>query len=151
MLLSDIVDLNTRIASYFQSFFKEKNVNTDARLIDLGFESIDYIELAAFLLKTTGKWLDISKINDHIKISDIESYLLSLELEKPEHKKMVKLNALQRYSFTRELNNDYPGVVMYIIHYLQLKEHIDLSKLKQAIKSTLNNHYILNTRSSSFL
>lgn len=139
-------DVNQQILYYFQRFFAESPVYIDARLIDLGLSSIDYIELAAFLLKTTKKWLDISRINDNSKISDIELYLLNLEVDKQSNKKMLRLDEFQRYAYRGQLNDEHSNFNTYIIHYLPLKSEINLPKLYNAIKDTLDNHFILNSK-----
>ena len=118
----------------------------DAKLVDLGFESIDYIALATFLFEATGEWLDISKISSETRIADISSYLIAPAVEKPPHKKMVKLDNWQRHVYSNQLKDEHAGYVSCIIHYLCLKEHIDLSRLKCAIEETLNNHFALNSK-----
>jgi hypothetical protein len=139
-------DFNPTIASYFQDYFKNSAVNTDIKLIDLGFESIDYIDLANFLLKTSNKWLDISQISRDTKISDIASCLIDLKKGKSGNKKMVKLDNFRKYAYSYQLNDEHCKYNSYIIHCLHLKEHIDISKLEQAIIDTLNNHFMLNSR-----
>ncbi|AHE68151.1 hypothetical protein Loa_02614 [Legionella oakridgensis ATCC 33761 = DSM 21215] len=79
-------DFNKNITNYFQRYFKNDLVDTEVRLVDLGFESMDYIELASFLLETMHKWLDISKINNATKISDIFACLLTVQEEETNKK-----------------------------------------------------------------
>lgn len=133
------------ITHYFQRYFKSGAVDTEVRLINLGFESIDYIELASFLLKKTDKWLDISKINNHTKISDINNCLSHVYFEGVKNKTVV-LDKFQQYCFTYELNNKDIDIGTFIIHYLSLKESINIPRLELAIKETLNNHFILNSK-----
>ena len=92
----NIDELNKQITTYFQPFFKDRPVNFEAKLSDLGFESLDYIELAAFFLKKTNNWIDISQLNNHSKISSLSSYLINSNIEKPPYKDKVILDKLSR-------------------------------------------------------
>lgn len=139
-------DVNEHLEHYFQRFFPSKTIDTQARLIDLGLESIDYIGLAAFLFKTTNKWLDIEKFNTNTKIADLSSYLIEQKKERNLHIKRVKLDAFQRYVYAPQLNGKKTDEGTYIIHHLQLKDPIDVEKMKQAIRDTLNNHFVLNSK-----
>lgn len=146
MQTCDVGDLNTKITNYFQRFFKDHKVNPNTRLIDLGFESIDHIELTMFLFKTTAAALDIAKVNQHTRIADIPSLVVKLEQEKSNHKKMVALDSYHRYVYSAQLKDDNCPYVTYLIHHLCLKESIDIDKLRQAIANTLSNHFILNSK-----
>ena len=153
MLTSDAADLDQNILIYFQNYLKMREqllkytiVDMNAKLVDLGFESIDYIDLATSIFEKTGQWVDISKIGNGTRISDLSSYLIKPDLEKPKHKIRVKLDDWQRYVYSKQLKDDRTIYVTYIVQYLCLKEGIDLSKLKLAIAKTLNNHFILNSR-----
>lgn len=138
-------DFNKNITNYFQRYFKNDLVDTEVRLVDLGFESMDYIELASFLLETMHKWLDISKINNATKISDIFACLLTVQ-EEETNKKRVKLDKIQQNAYSYEFHHNHPEAVTYIIHYLNLQESIDIPKLEEAIRKTLDNHYLLNSK-----
>ena len=142
----DVDDLGEKVLSYIQNHFKNDSINRNAKLVDLSFESIDYIALAAFIFKKTGRWVDISRIDNSTRISDISSYLVNLEQRRPKRKLMVKLDDLQRYVYSSQFEDKDTIYVTYIIQYLCLKEGIDLSKLQRAIEDTLKNHYILNSR-----
>jgi len=146
MMTFDVGDLTQKIMIYFQHHLKNDIVDMNARLDDLGFESIDYIDLAAFLFETTGQWLDISKISNDTRISNISSCLVTLELEKLQPKTMVKLNSISRYTYSYELQNKPGKDTAYIVRFLCLKEDIDIPKLKLAIEKTLENNYILNSK-----
>jgi len=141
-----VEDLNTKIVNYFQRFFKNNQVNTATRVIDLGFESMDYLQLSAFIFNTTGCWFDISKINNDTRISDISSFIFKLEQDKSIHKIMVKLDVYQRYAYSYQFKDKCNLYVISFISYLYLKEPVDIPKLKQAIADTLNNHYMLNSK-----
>lgn len=146
MSTDDLKDVNKKIVSFFRESLKIDIDNMDAKLCDLGVESIGFIALATFLFETTGKWLDISKIISDTRVSHLSSYLIQPALEKPKHQRMVKLDNWQRYVFASQLKGDPTGFVSYLIHSLWLKEHIDLSKLQMAIKETLSNHFLLNSK-----
>src|SRR3990167_8027576 len=47
------------VSDYFKRFFHNKKINKEMRIIDLGLESIDYIEMTEEFLRLTGKWLDV--------------------------------------------------------------------------------------------
>src|SRR3990167_4110531 len=102
MLTSDAADLDQNILIYFQNYLKMREqllkytiVDMNAKLVDLGFESIDYIDLATSIFEKTGQWVDISKIGNGTRISDLSSYLIKPDLEKPKHKIRVKLDDWQ--------------------------------------------------------
>ena len=116
------------------------------KLDDLGFESIDYIELSTFIFETTGQWLDISKFNKESRISDISSYLQNIPLEKLQHKIMAKLDNWDRYVYSSQLKDEHSIDITYIVVCLCLKEDIDIPKLKLAITQTQNNNYLLNCK-----
>ena len=134
-----------KITHYFQRYFKGGAVDTEVRLINLGFESIDYIELASFLLKTTHKWLDISKIDNHTKISDINNCLSHVHFDSVNNETVI-LDKFQQFCFSSELKNKHPDIDAFVLHYLYLKESINIPRLEHAIKETLNNHFILNSK-----
>ncbi|MGL5741036.1 MAG: condensation domain-containing protein [Legionella sp.] len=141
-------NLKQIITSYFQPFFKDNEVNAETRLTDLGFESIDYIELGAYLFQTAGAWLDVSRIANNTKISNIASYVLNCEPHTSEQQELVLLDNFQKYVYTRQLKdpNLHFTQVTYVIHYLCLRQDVDLSQLKIAIMDTLNNHFLLNSK-----
>lgn len=144
--LSQSNDIKQKILDYFHLYFGNYVLSTELKLSELGFESIDYIQLAAYLLKTTNRWLDISKINKNMTISDINSYLLTLEGPKPNLSHNVKLDELQKHAYAAQFNGEQCNRVTYVIHYLQLQDHVELPRLLDAIVATINNHFILQCK-----
>lgn len=145
MQTSDVENLNKDIAHYFQRYFSNTAIDSQTKLTALGFESIDYIELAAFFLKKTNKWINIAEINRHTTVASIATLLLELHTEEPHHT-MVQLDKFQQFPYSSQLNGDTTSNPAYIIYHLQLKEPIDIPKLKKAISDTSSNHFMLNCR-----
>ena len=139
---------STSIADYFQRFFPDQCIDFDAKIISLGLESIDYIEMTETLYKLTGKWLNVSKINDNTRINTLSSCFINIHANDYGYDNAVKLNALQQAFYLLELNN--PGERIRQKHYLTtyycLQSAIDLTKLTQAIQDTLRNHFLLNAQ-----
>lgn len=140
-----IVNQVNELTDYFTRFFPEKNVNLDARIIDLGLESIDYIEMAEAFLKITGKWLDVSKINDEVRIANIASCLIEVEADKSITNTAVALNAIQAAFYMKELGKQ-EEVWTCIIAAFCLKGPIDIHRLETAIAKTLANHFMLSCK-----
>ena len=97
-------DVNNKITNYFHRYFQNGSVNMEARLVDLGFESIDYLAFGAFLIKTMNKWFDITKVNKQTRICDIHSYLQDIHLEKTKYID-VKLDKVQQHAYASQLHN----------------------------------------------
>lgn len=137
------------IFSYFQRFFHEEVVDREARITDLGLESIDYIEMTEAFYKITGKWLNVSKITDQIRISNIDTCLEDLNNTALKQNDRVKLNKLQEAFYQQEIEDSPSNKIKYgksFIYCYQLMGIIDISKLIKAIKATLNNHFLLTSR-----
>lgn len=130
------------LTDYFRRFFPEQMVNLDTRIIDLGLESIDYIEMAEAFLKITGKWLDVAQINAGVRIANIASCLSDVAVEKSITHAAVALNAMQAAFYTQELSKQ-EDVWTCIIAMFCLKGPIDVTKLETAIAETLANHFML--------
>ena len=134
-----------KIDAYFQRYFDKEAVDLNLRLSQLGFTSLDYLELNSFLLKNFQHSFDITRIYNSTKISDLLSYLHPVADEKKIYKN-VELDKLQAYNYTYQLNNKNAKVISYVIHYLKLKNNLDLTLLEQSIRETLDNHFILNSK-----
>ncbi|MGL5742310.1 MAG: condensation domain-containing protein, partial [Legionella sp.] len=133
------------LSDYFKRFFRDKPFNINAKIVDLGLESIDYIEMAEEFLRITGKWLNVAKINEDTRISTIDSCLVALNPQKSELRHLISLNPLQRDFYSLELNK-ITDRSSCIIAYYCLQGKIDTKRLEAAISSTLNNHFILNSK-----
>ena len=144
--LDPTLDFIPNLLSYLQSKLSKPAINEQNRLADLGMSSIDYIQLAAYILKITNKWLDISKINQELTLANIPLALSEVQSPESNPKNMVKLDQLQRHTYAAQINRTAINRVTYIIHYLRLKENVDLPKLVDAIIKTLDNHFILNCK-----
>ena len=72
--------------------------------------------------------------------------LISLEPPSLSTEKMVKIDPLQKQGYDLQFKNKNTPFVSYIIHFLCLKKEIEIPKLQQAIKDTLNNHFLLNSK-----
>ncbi|MBA2649963.1 MAG: hypothetical protein H0U75_10305 [Legionella sp.] len=73
---------SNQLYDYFKRFFGEKPIDRSMKIVGLGMEFIDYIEMAEYFFKKTGKWLDVSKIQEDTSIGDIEFCLNSMLCEK---------------------------------------------------------------------
>lgn len=144
MILTTI-QLN-ELFNYFLRYFTDETLfNTKKRLIDLGFESLDYLELGAFILKNLKQWLDISQINKETKICDLPFYLIDPPKIKckSNHVKLLKIKQqFYKYQFQDPNSLD----ITFSTNYYGLKSDINLSLLEDKIRETLDNHYLLNTR-----
>ncbi len=133
------------LTDYFKRFSANKAFSLEIRIGDLGLESIDYLEMAEALQKITGKWLDISKINEDLPISAIESCLRDANQTTPGFGNKVRLNSIQKAVYNRELYGlDKEGV--YQISFWLLKQEMDMDKLEIALAQTLTNHFILSSQ-----
>jgi acyl-coenzyme A synthetase/AMP-(fatty) acid ligase len=143
MFVSDQID---EVSDYFKRFFHEKEMDINLRIMDLGLESIDYIEMTDEFLKLTGRWLDISKINNDTRISNITSCLVHLNMEKSDITHAVKLNYIKKIIYSIELNDpEYKNWKCFIASYL-LKVDINIERLETAIAETLSKHFILTSK-----
>ncbi len=144
-MIANNLQLN-HITEYFRQYFNHGSViDLEMRLTDLGFESLDYIALGTYIFKTLNQWIDVTKINNETRIADLPFCLISIPQEKNAHHH-VKLDKIRQHAYTYELNNKYTPISAYKIHYLALKPGINLSLLEHAIRETLDNHYLLNSK-----
>src|SRR5690606_7500622 len=58
----------------------------------------------------------------------------------------VKLDELQKHAYAAQFNGEQCNRVTYVIHYLQLQDHVELPRLLDAIVVTINNHFILQCK-----
>lgn len=130
------------ISDYFRRFFHGKKFNKNTYITDLGLDSIDYIEMAEQFLKITGKWLDLAKINEETRISDITLCLRDVYLENLQPSHAVKINPLQGNYYANELNGKSEPA-MYLITSYGLKGKIQVKQLEIAIAETLAQHFML--------
>ncbi|MGL5741267.1 MAG: AMP-binding protein, partial [Legionella sp.] len=133
------------LSDYFKRFFRDKPFNINAKIVDLGLESIDYIEMAEEFLKITGKWLDVAKINEDTRISTIDSCLVALNPQKSELKHRVHINPIQKNFYSKELDSNSITSACIVI-LCCLNKNIDKKRLEAAIAATLANHFILNSK-----
>lgn len=133
-------------SDYFKPFFRGKDVNRNKKIIDLGLESIDYIEMADKFYKMAGKWLDVSKINNDTKISNIASCLVDLNVEKLTGLHAVRLNPIQQSVYKKELQNNTGGRSKCFVASFCLKSDLDIKKLERSITETLANHFMLTSK-----
>ncbi|CDZ77132.1 Tyrocidine synthase III [Legionella massiliensis] len=133
------------LTDYFQRFFPDNKVDPTKRVIDLGLESIDYIEMSEAFLKITGKWLDVSRINERTQIANIDSCLIDFNFIPPKFNDAVAVSPVQEAAYSQELL-DLISVQKYLIVSFALKENIDLDRLEKAISETLENHFILSSK-----
>lgn len=134
------------LVDYFKRFFHDQEIDLEARIIDLGLESIDYIEMAEEFLKITGKWLDVSKITDETRIADLDSCLINLNLQKSTFNKAVKLHPMHRAYYIQERKEHREENEIYHISSFCLQDNMDLNKLEKAITETIDNHFILSSK-----
>ncbi|MFT4059820.1 MAG: AMP-binding protein [Legionella sp.] len=136
------------ITQYFQRFFPNHKVDKEAKILDLNLESIDYIEMINELLKITGKWLDIAKINNNTRIATISSCLVDLNIAKSTFNEIIKLNPSQRrcYFTARGLLIDPEKYEAFHHYFYCLKGPIDIKKLKISIQQTIANHFMLSCK-----
>lgn len=133
------------LMNYFQRFFPDKAIDVTVKIIDLGFESIDYIEMAEAFLKRTGKWLDIAKINEETRIANIRSCLSEYKLQRSHLNEVVSLNSIQAAFYAKELQGN-DKVKACIVASFCLKGPLDIPRLETAIAETLGNHFMLTSR-----
>lgn len=134
-----------KISDYFNKFFDDKPINLNTKIVDLGLESIDYIEMIDKLIKITGKWLDVSKITDQTRIADIESCLTELNQEKSKTQPIVGMNRIQKVIYSNELNHNTSQSSSHVVS-LCLHDLIDIKRLEKAISETIDNHFILSSK-----
>jgi hypothetical protein len=134
------------ILNFLKILIKNTTIHTNTKLMVLDLESIDYIEMAAFIFKTTGQWLAITKINNETRILDIPSCLIDYNIMPSVYKGFVKLDAWQQYVYSHQLKQIHHPLNIFFIKYLCLNIDIDIPRLEQAISQTLENHFILNSK-----
>ena len=134
------------VSDYFKRFFHNNKVNKEMRIVDLGLESIDYIEMTEAFLRLTGKWLDVSKIDDDVRISTITSCLVSLNLETLNLSNAVKLSPNVTQFFSYELNSPQVKNSSCFVASFLLKGTINIKRFEIAIADTLGNHFMLNSK-----
>lgn len=138
--------INQKIVGYLQLHCKRQEIHLGMQLKELGFESIDYIQFATYLLHETDKWLDISKIDEEMCLSAISTCLGDPQPCTIKLKETIKLDRLKAHGYAAQINGEQSNRVSYVVHFLALQEHVDLDRLKTAVNETLNNHFILNSK-----
>lgn len=133
------------IFEYFTRFFDRQPIDIERKIVDLGLESIDYLEMAEEFLRITGKWLDVAKIHNEMRIADIGSCLVELNLTHASPQNKVMLNPLQRGFYSKELDEHFDQSLC-IIASLCLQGISDIRQLEIAIADTLANHFMLNSK-----
>ena len=126
---------------FFKKFFPNQEVDNTAAIMDLGLESIDYIELSLLFLKETGKWLDVSQINDATSIADLVSYLIPVTFEKSKPKLAVRLNPLLELFFRSPRKKE-----ICLMSTFCLDDKMDLNLLEKAIRETIEQHFMLSCK-----
>lgn len=131
----------------FQPFFPMQKVNCNAKIVDLGMESIDYIELSQSLLKLTGKNLDFSKMSATTRIADLNNCLTKIQCDTSlQEQHEVKLSPRQTAYYKKEIQKNNAKLSHRHIAFLCLKKPIDIGQLEQAIAETIANHFMLSCR-----
>lgn len=129
------------VEHYFKRFFPQQTVDINAEIMRLNLESIDFIELSMVLYKSTGKWLDLSKINQTTRISDLQLCLVQVNIPKPTLRNRVKINsAIVSFFITGNGKN------LYLTSEYQLNPGINIDKLEHAIVQTIKQHFLLSCK-----
>ncbi|QBR83259.1 hypothetical protein E3983_02125 [Legionella israelensis] len=136
---------NPDFFSFFKKFFPNGNVDLNCRLVDLGMESIDYIEMGERIFQDTGKWLPSSLLNEECTIGQIPEKLCNPIIEDEPGEGKVKLNKVQEISFAKQIKGEksHHQSRRYFISYFCLAENIDIPRLQFAIKEMIDNHFML--------
>jgi hypothetical protein len=138
--------ISQKMLEYLQLHCKNQEIHLGMQLKELGFESIDYIQLATYLFNETNKWVDISKIDEEMSLSSLGSCLADTKPCSVNLTETIKLDRLKARGYAAQINGEENNRVSYVVHFLALQEHVDLNRLKSAIIDTLNNHFILNSK-----
>ncbi|VEG91825.1 AMP-binding protein [Legionella spiritensis] len=133
------------IYDYFKRFFRDNRVNAEARIVDLGLESIDYMDMAEAFWQLTGKWLDVSKITDDMIIANIASCLVDHNVTPSGFRDVVQLNTIRRGLYEHELQGARQDG-HYITTSFALKGEININRLELAIAATIANHFMLSSK-----
>ncbi len=135
------------LIGYFKRFFPNQSIPLNVKIIDLGLESIDYLNMAEAFFKNTGKWLEVSKISDDVTISNIESCLVDPNVDYPYEAHSVQIDPIFKRFYWHELSSpiDSQPVFCFMSSFC-LKGDIDLKRLETAIADTLSNHFMLSCK-----
>lgn len=133
------------VLAYFQHFFPNQAINFTCKIVDLGLESIDYLDMAEVFLKATGKWLDIGKITNDTSIATITSCLDYLPVVKSESQNRVQIHPSYKSLYKNQLEGTEDTTHCFVASFC-LKGTIDRKKLEVAIVQTLSNHFMLNSK-----
>ena len=143
---SMLTDEKNCITSFFSNFFPDGIVDENVTLLSIGLVSIDFIHLSEVILKSMGKWFDLSKIDESFRICDLSKLLYSNLTYVSENKNSVILSRVQQGIYRYELNKQSFGWHVHYIYYFRLIDGIDLKRLSNSIEETIDNNFMLSCK-----